>query len=289
MSESELADRYRTRIESAGTREARVDEVTARGLQRLGEGLWVTLTVVPEHPGAMHLDSRTADQMLGWQRSLVRPSLWDGPMFERLDSRIGVHCTELLYEHQTTGEADYRFLQLHDDGSGFAAAAFMNPEEPSIRKHDDPTDGHGLPLSDVGLTAYLIEELNLLSQHAVANTGTWGTAIAEATVTLTGEYRGRPLLLCRLDAIENFTPVRPTRVVHTTPTSRRAVDLTEITSGARGLLAATYLVLAELQQAFGVAEAPFIDVDGNLLLSQVPQRNRPAAQQWVDHTGATTA
>jgi len=290
MSESELADAYRSRFERVGTREARIDEITQLGVTRLDEGLWVTLTVVPEHPGQMHIDANTVSNLRGWQSGLERPSLWDGPIFERLDGRIAVHSVELLHErYGAEEEAVHRFLHLHDDGSGFGAAAFFMPDSVKVGGPFDPTNGEGLPLSEIGMTAYLIEELHLLAQHAVDNTGTWGTAVAHATVTRLGSDSVRPLVLCRLDAIQEYSPVQPVRIVRDTPTARRAIDLTDITGSARGLLAAAYLILAELQQTFGVAETPYISADGSLRINQIPGRLRQEADRWARHVDAPSA
>ncbi len=273
LTESEVADAYRRRFAEAAAREARVSEVEETGRARVpGTGeAWLAVTVVPtsELSGSMSTERmrqhedwlRTTQAALAPTSILRRVSLYSTPALRRIDA-------------EDTGidrEPRNAFLQLHLDGSGYAATVIGRPYP---RSEIQPAGLHlavfGLaddavlcPIDDEQLTVDLLAAVQILASHAIS-VGGGGDAFVRAMLTPAFHtVIPVPLFLLQTRAMLPDM-LANTRLVLQPGASEHSVDLVETSRPSRELLVAVFPLLTDLVADFGRPEPYQIGADGSL-------------------------
>lgn len=75
MSESQIADRCRSKFSAAESQARRVDDLTYEALDDLRTAearAWLVLTLVPTQPGARRITHESVDEAENWYRTLDR-------------------------------------------------------------------------------------------------------------------------------------------------------------------------------------------------------------------------
>jgi len=284
MHQSEVADRYRQREDRRGGRLARLDQVVRDGRGLLEPKGWLTVALVPEHPGSLRISRDTLSMARTWLDPWKqRMSLWGSAPFDGLTVRVGYRSLQLVSDWQVQHEtSNYTFVEIHDDGSGFAAWPLETHGLMDARL--DP-DRNTFPFTALAVTSLTIEFVKLLAEHALHNTATWGNATVEVALTPPADQR---LLLCDSTDVRRLHPVENARRSQRDARVRRELNMDDTTTTTAGMLAAVETLTGDLFQTFGVPANPNLDPDGNIRLNQVPAHNRTAVQAWTKTNGAGT-
>jgi hypothetical protein len=257
LSESEVADAYRSRFESTRAQVARLDEVRRQGDEALPsneDACWLTTTLVPDLPGQLSLSKSLVAEAGELPRALGIPRLTQSALMHYATrTRVGHRRVIVHIGEDQHGAPMGGLLHLHTDGSAFAALEIGGRPRPEWVGGERPSEVH---VDDEMLVQEVVGLIATLVGHATP-CGVEGIAAIELALTSDlpmslvhgrGEFRQggswneRPLLVA--------------------PTSRRTVDLSAVATGPVALLAATSLCLADLFQGFGVIEPPQVTADG---------------------------
>lgn len=281
--ESEVADAYRSRFESARGRVAEVDSVAREGradVESMGDWdtAWLLVSLVPEQPGSLTLDHHSPQRIATELRERPHPLAWRASASLRQKSTQQTTGFRRVVVTQGKNHESGRFghsrWHLHTNGAGFAAVwvgrnrtdADWNPIEPIQFLVDDET-----------LVIELTQVLAALAEHAFTRCGSGPVGL------------GRAELFCR-DQQGQLAPVHlvyhrgtfPSDVegpgFASLPPSERTLDLGAIQASPVELLIAARLFLTDLVQSLGVAECWQIDAEGRL-------RRRYFRSDWMKQIG----
>jgi hypothetical protein len=267
MAEPEVAEAYRRRDRVAGSQRARVDELRDELEIELSLGWWLTVTVVPDHPGRWPVDLATVEmaRQAYWHRDLPLPLLSRAEFPQLAASRVGA----VLLGHNLDREAGtimQRAALLADDGSACV----------SVELNWEADEDGTAPIYDETLTASAAQALAICSQH---------TSDAGAGDLL--------LISARLSRIDG-ADVPDVALAHTragggrygsshlSAPTRSPVSSMRRPVGATRLLIATREALAPVLQSFGHAESYQIATDGQLRRPYWSNANRGRLEGWAD-------
>jgi hypothetical protein len=257
LSESEVADAYRSRFQQAAAQVERLDGIFREGTAALDLGghAWLAIAMAPLSPGKMEIRQRTIrEAQTGW----IGP--WASGTFGRtafamggFDVSAGVGRIVISAGRDAQSiKSQAGHAELYQDGAGFAAV-------PTSELASGPRRDFGVFVDDETLVNGAVSALGLLVDHASHRCGAVGDAIAEAQIVgpdarpyLIGHHRQGPW--------HEWTGARR---VSSFPTSRHQINLEDCRS-AQGLLIAARMFLTDVFQVFGVAEVPQITADGEL-------------------------
>lgn len=296
MTESQLADAYRSRMRDAAAQDARLEAVGREGRARLSRHrLWLTLVFVPNARGDMALSQRRLEQLSEWvqQRPVFEP-------FEKLLARPLVVTTRarraVVARAPTAGapgvEAD--IAELHTDGAGFCAVPIashkLNVAGGSVQITPQDLDADRL-------VAAAVQVAGLLADHARSNVGLVGDAVAELRVENerssagaggSGSSSGRgPVRIVRFDAAAaSLMPYPDSREVAVPPTSQRTVSIEHLAASPTEQLAAARLLLLDVFAEAGVPEVPHVSPDGSVRIEAWNPAHRDAVRRWAEANGA---
>ncbi|WP_431994881.1 AlbA family DNA-binding domain-containing protein [Streptomyces griseoflavus] len=288
LTEADVATAYRARFTAAAEREQRladieedlVDALAARTTPHL------IVTVVPEQPGDMVIDSARFDR---YQRELLGTQLHLGQQVSNF-GRVRVGPRRLIV---TEGAGRYSArAELHRDGSA-AIALPLNG-----RIHVDDYEEARLHTAEPGDVVYpLLCALPFLAAHARDRAAAQG--LAQASVTLVADMAAHPsqarvvefdrpdIVPFRVDRIDPATgrprPLTPESYPHATAAA--GVLLDNLADQGRGLLQATAALADELLQAYGYPETGLITRAGKLNPAGFSQRTSGAVAQWAEQHG----
>lgn len=265
LSETEVADLYRSRFTAEATQRQRLDQIHLEGLEHIAaaESLWLTVCLVPDVPGTMRLDRAALKQLRGFAEKYNDG--FGSMVFGGFDIATGLRRVNIR-TGPDVGLSTVAQVELHTDGSAFAAAAVWNltADTPQGRLADGSDETPWL--EDEHLVTQLIALMRLSVEHAVEHCGVGRDAAVR--VSLNGYDRGdgryrypaRLMHRRRLGLIEPRSRVevpRPAVSLHT-------IDVASCFGAGRELLVGCRLVLTDIYQAFGVPEVEQISEDGAL-------------------------
>lgn len=277
LTEAEVAAMYRDRETRIANRQERVGEIAAHGFDGTDTsvGPWLTVTVVPEHPGRMTINRKTREAIKEWAGLYKRPSPED-PTSGFLQSSLAGDPDVLVGrgvfwvgERSRIGGEGPRgpFLELHSDGSGFAACSLQ------ARPHDPEQGGVYLPY----LAPAAGQMLRILVAHATENCGTFGTALALANL------HGVEMQLVS-DALGGafIEGVGEERKIKGPLEHRITISLDDIHGSPRELVSASSLLLEGIVHAFGLPEVLAFTPEGQIRSNYVKGNSY---QGWAEENG----
>lgn len=287
LSESEVADAYRNRFKIADEIVAQVKRVEDTGVARLdlSEFPWLVLSLVPDSPGEMELRHRTVRQLQEWVERYPYPLLSYVPLAQgQFRAYTGVRrvIASQVVDNQS-GLSTYGHLELHTDGSGFAATPIW-----SARREEAELD---LRIDDELLVGETAAMLDVLVAHATSNTHTSGTAVVRIRViskvrSLSANVEFRPMRLTHSRGFASSGILSPYPCEEPTP-SEHSVDLGAIRDSRQELLVSVRLILSDVFQAFGYPEILQIDAEGSLRWPYINNESRPRIRAWCETNGVT--
>lgn len=255
LSETEVADAYRSRFAAEASQSKRLAEVHAEGVERLdvSERLWLTASLVPNTPGQTQIDRagmarfrQMAEKYNGGFGSMVFGGFDLAPGFRRV----------VIRTREEAGHSRTAHVELHTDGSGFAAAEVWDQASAQRPGRLSPGGANERTpwLRDEYLVTQLIGLVRLLVEHAVTHAAVTGDGALR--VSLDGFQRkdGHFLYPLRIMHYRNhgipeprFEVLRPPVSLHTIDVAASAVAMSELLVSAR-------LAMTDIFQAFGVPE-----------------------------------
>lgn len=291
LTETEVATAYRRRFQQLterGDRIVHVDQDVEDTADRLSEDIHIegqgtallTVALVPDIPGDMAIDNNTL-QRVRHQELAAAPLIGrTEPTFTQ--TTVGPRRIILL-DHDP---ASY-IAELHSDGSGAWAVALS--AWPLDTSETNPWP-HGADTDDI--VTLVMSALRHLAHHAVTRTGASGTTAIRARllsrtrsrspIALRGGPRWQPIHL----AHERQIPGQPTALRVSTTANRTATGhahalLDDLADGGTGLVQATSLLVGDLFQHYGLAEAPQITRDGTLNTPAWAEPERTRIITWA--------
>ncbi|MCW2904649.1 MAG: hypothetical protein JWO67_6914 [Streptosporangiaceae bacterium] len=300
LTETEVATAYRRRFQQLterGDRIVHVDQDAEDTADHLSEDIHVhgqgaallTVALVPDIPGNMAIDNHTVRHVTEQELRTVPLLGRTGETFTQ--TRVGPRRIILLDQEQP---ASY-VAELHSDGSG--AWAVTLSAWPLETNETNPWP-HGADTDEI--VTLVMSALRHLARHAATRTGASGTTAIRARlvsrtrshspIALPGGHRWQAIHL----AHERKVPGQPTALRVSTTANRTATGhahalLDDLADGGTGLVQAASLLVGDLFQHYGLAEAPQITRDGTINPSAWAEPERIRITTWAQQAGVTAS
>ncbi|MFI2207750.1 helix-turn-helix domain-containing protein [Streptomyces sp. NPDC020192] len=300
LTETEVATAYRRRFQQLnerGDRIVHVDQDAENTADHLAEDIHIhgqgtallTLALVPDIPGDMAIDNHTV-------RHVTEQELHSVPLLGRANetftqSRVGPRRIILLDQEQPANHV----AELHSDGSGSWAvtlsAWLLETSETNPWPHGADTDE---------IVTLVMSGLRHLARHAVTRTGASGTTAIRARllsrththspVALPGGPRWQAIHLAHERQVPGQqTALRVSTTANRTATGHAHALLDDLADGGTGLAQATSLLLSDLFQHYGLAEASQITREGTINTSAWAEPERSRITAWANQAGVTAS
>ena len=283
LSEPEVAERYRRRLDTQSAESARIEAVIASGADAIGRtsGVWLFVAIVPEAPIHGRLDKATVERIDRWQRSNVPTS----PLGRTLPAHgRGIPApgrvvfTGSLFSSEED-ETDVRdaLVELYIDGGAFAAV----PIGLRTTGEEDARQVGEITLVDDGILL-----MDLALRWCAAEAGAWGTArVVMGFIDADGPdgVLGRPIELVQSDT-GTVHRIRPSRTVAGRVRSETVADLS-VTLTVQQRLSVLHQSLAGLLHWFGLPEPAQILADGSIVPRQFTMPRYREAEAWATANG----
>ena len=267
---------YRDRFRGERQQIDRLEQLTGEALGRLDKGTpesldpWLVASLVPNSPGDMTMSFPGVAQMQHWAHNEhSNNDLMEG-FFQEMPPAVGVSVQRYTLSSSADRGKPLRYdnAVCYVDGAG-AAARQLHVER--------QRDGRPVLLAP-RLVFATVGALRLLGRHAVHNAGARGDAAVEVRVI------GPHMLLGYshdglVEYYRNALLIREAR-------ARLTLPLASLTGDAQDVLIAARLALADVFNAFGLAESPYIAPDGTLRLRYFPSGYH--ADAWAERHGVAT-
>lgn len=274
LSESEVADSYRSRFISGEQRAERLDAVQNAGAEMLAETrVWVTTALVPMVPGSFTVRRRTMGELLNaaarWYRQDFTSHTFVGqPQAEAAVGRVVIYADRKEGSRKSTsGHAE-----LYTDGSAFAATPVGGIQSSAIVAY----------VEDEWMVEAAIATAALCVEFATERAGAVGDAYMSTSIIaspLVGE-----LELAHTRMMGARTTFAGTHRVSGDHVSRSLISLEDAATPAGRLVVARNL-LSEVFQWFGYPEVPQITEDGKLRSRYIANQNKKLVGTWAAANG----
>lgn len=299
MTEAEVATAYRRRFQQLAEREQRITDVDNdiddtvdrlapdHGLRHDEEAL-LTVSLVPDIPGEMIIDNRALQRVSSQELSRIQLIGRGNASFGQ--TTVGPRRI-VLFDQQPA-----RFIaELHSDGSGAWAATLP-------AQHVEPTDHdpwtRGTDTDDI--VTIVMSALRHIAQHAVTRTGASGTVAlrvqlqsrtrSHSPILLAGAPQQQAMHLTHERTVPgSSTAVRAGRTANRSATGHTHALLDDLADGGTALVQAASLLLGDLFQHYGLAEAPQISHDGTINPTAWAEPERTRITTWAQQAGIATA
>jgi hypothetical protein len=260
LSEPEVADMYRDRFTVAGGQAGRLNRILAEGLDAmdLSEEAFVAVALVPTGAGSMSIDLARVAAVGEWARTEIGPANWFEGFFDAQarpgTPGVAAHRVTLTTIYETNGPPGWVYVELYDDGAGFACHRLTDP-----RRGWQGGERPGAWILNVALLFQLARSLLLLGRHAGETCGAWGDALVEARVV--SEQPSRLAYQGPHNMVDEIAGGRelPSPVV-----SRRTAVIDGLVRPGTQLLVTVRLLATDLFHAYGSPEVRQITPDGRL-------------------------
>jgi hypothetical protein len=273
LSESEVADAYRSRFISGAERAERLDVVQNDGAEMLAETqVWVTTALVPVVAGSFTVRRRSMVELqtaaVRWYRQDYASHAFVGqPQAEAAVGRIVIYSDRKVGTRKSTsGHAE-----LHTDGSAFAATPVGGRQPSSAVSF----------VEDEWMVEAAIATTALCVEFATERAGAVGDAYMITSVIAS------PLLeleLAHTRMMGARTTFSGTHRVSGDHASRSLISL-EDASTPVGRLVVARMLLTDVFQWFGYPEVPQITEDGKLRAPYIAHQNRKLVETWAAANG----
>lgn len=275
MSESQIADRYRSRFSAAEGQARRVEDVTDAALDDLRSAearVWLVLTIVPAQPGARRITQESVDEAENWYRTLDRlpfAHMW----IETYSARVGFRRVVIRSPHPSDPARSARIhLELHADGSSVVALelAIASNDRTLPAVHDDELAEGVIAATQLG-TSYAVD---------LVQTGGDAAVRAQLFFPLEDHYvnnehrKPRAISLMGGSWLERPTPMSsaaPRRV-----SADLTISLDDAARNERGLLATAGMIAEALFQHLGLVDSVYLGPEGSVRIHawSAPERDR---------------
>ena len=283
LSEPEVAERYRRRLDTQAAESARIEAVIASGANAIGRasGVWLFVAIVPETPIHGRLDKTTVERIDRWQRSNGQAS----PLGRTLPAHgRGIPAPGRVVftgslSSSEEDETDIRdaLVELYIDGGAFVAVPIglrTTGEEDARQVGEITLVDDGFLLVDEALT------------WCASEAGAWGTARVVMGFMEAGSSDGSlgaPIELVQSDA-GTVRRVRPSRRLASQVRAEAVADLSA-TLAVQQRLAVLHQLLAGILQWFGLAEPAQVRPDGSLVTRQFTMARHQEVSSWAQEHG----
>lgn len=285
LSEPEVAERYRRRLDTQAAESARIEAVIASGANAIGRasGVWLFVAIVPETPIHGRLDKTTVERIDRWQRSNGQAS----PLGRTLPAHgRGIPAPERVVftgslSSSEEDETDIRdaLVELYIDGGAFVAV----PIGLRTTGEEDARQVGEITLVDDGILL-----MDLALRWCAAEAGAWGTArvvMGFIDADGPGGVLGRLIELVQSDT-GTVHRVRPSRTVTGRVHSETVADL-GVTLTVQQRLSVLHQALAGLLHWFGLPEPAQILADGSIVPRQFTMSRYREAEAWATANGVS--
>jgi hypothetical protein len=297
LTEGEVAARYRDRFAARVDQLERMDRAHAEGSARLRRRLrvWLAMSAVPSLPGEQ-VPGRAA---LATTRQRVQacaaslPREWGLSWFAdgSVPAVAGLRRVILSNVQPYAGTSDDAHLELHHDGSGFAALVVGDEDEP--QEGVPSQDTAGVYALNLELAAHGL--VTVLAAHA-AGVGAGGELALRAELLL--PLKRRPGVGVSPTAVHAPRQVsgmmlpeaqipRSLRLTQTAAASTAAA-LDELALDPRAAVCAAHRLAADVLGEFGVPEPLLLRSDGTVEPRGVARDPEPILT-WAQRVGALTS
>lgn len=265
LSEPEIAAMYRLRDQHAGDLQGQLQELAARSFSGVDrdQGPWLTVTLVPEHPGTLEINQRRLNEM---KRAYVSRDVSDiesyGAYFEWVRPSRGKYTVgEGPYAAVESPLPRYGYAELGTDGAGSYAVRLIDIGEVRRSNSGQPQDTTvSQVVSDESLALRILTGLRRLASHARDTTGAAGSVVAQVHLA---PAPGRTLEIGHT----RYHGMAQTRSATSTPgiaVAETAASLDDLADSGPELVAAAARLLDELGTSFGIAEMGQLTQDGTV-------------------------
>lgn len=279
LPESEVADRYRRRLERARADVDRADQMLEFAQPLLDpEQSWLVAVLVPAVPGRIEIRRRTLAEAN--QRWYAR---WSSDEFgRRVFGDTGVYAEAgvgrvILSSVRDGNNRISRFghAELYADGSGLAAVRLWGPIDRTRAPAGIPPEN--VYVDEENLVDRAVALVGLLGEHASVHAGVAGDAITRMRIV---PRHNVGILLSHFrtfGAMSVLGTMQPLRDFEWPPHVVALEDLLE----QRGRLIAARLLLTDIVQAFGLAEVHQITPAGALRIRYFNEQNAQQFRRWA--------
>lgn len=272
LSESEVAEAYRTRFAGLSSRIEEAARVEAKFAARHSmDELFVVVTLVPDAPGGFTVDA-AALQAFQLSNASQQAGAFGIPV--RRFSRSTVRHRRLVGTGSLEPSKPYSrgACELHENGNG----AFSTAVSSTVSGNEDP----GAALVDTQwLTLGIGAGLRFLAHHAQSRAATGGHATVRATIWPVI----RPVALVSNLGWPNEQVGGET--VTEQPYADTVADIDDLSEGGVGLVATTHRLASELFQSFGAPEVAQVTAAGGVRLPYWHRSGQEDIKRWAAAAG----
>ncbi|MFE7529375.1 helix-turn-helix domain-containing protein [Kitasatospora sp. NPDC057542] len=293
LTEIEVATAYRRRFQQLTERGERIEHVdndiedTTDHLvddvrvHRMGRAL-LTVALVPDVPGDMIIDNRALQRVTEQELRAVPLLGRTGPTFTQ--TRVGPRRIVLLDD-----DPAWCVAELHSDGSG---AWGMSLETWLLETSETNPWGQGADTDEI--VTLVMSALRHLAQHAATRAGASGTAAirtrlisrtaTNSPVPAITASRWQPIHLAHQRLVSGKAQ-RSGVTARRIATGQAHALVDDLADGGTGLVQAASLLIGDLFQHYGLAEAPQITRDGTINASAWASDERARILTWARQAG----
>ena len=280
LAESEVADAYRARFLSGEQRAERLNVVLNAGQTTLGDGVWLSMALVPVVAGSFAISHPSMRQELSnasqrwYGQGFASHVFTTSPQCEAALGRV-VLCTGHWNGHRTSTSGH---AEMHKDGSVFVATIVGGHLQRGLALGMQPTTWS---VDDEMLVEQAIAAVSLAVEFASERAGATGDAYISASIVTVGAPADVELIHVRQGPPMQFSGShRVSGVEHSTV----LISLDDAAT-AQGRLVIARLALMGIFQWFGYPEVPQINDAGKLRRPYFGHQHRPAVERWAAANG----
>jgi hypothetical protein len=259
LNEPEIADMYRDRFMVAAGQAARIDRVLSDGLgaMDLSEEAFIGVALVPTGRGSMPIDLARVAAIGEWARTEIGPARWFDGFFESQvppgAPGVAAHRVTLTTIYEANEAPGWVYVELYDDGTGFAGHRLTDPRRAWQGEHPDAWILNELVLFELSRC------LLLLGRHAGENCGAWGDALIEARIV-----SAEPSRLAFIGPHNHVAEITGGRPLPSPVVSRHTGVIDGLARPGAQLLVTTRMLATDLFHAYGSPEVRQVTADGRL-------------------------
>ncbi|WP_328468911.1 ATP-binding protein [Actinoplanes sp. NBC_00393] len=273
LGEAEIAEAYRVRFAGLADQFARVATIEAELLPRLAsEGIFVVITLVPDMPGEMTIDTAAFDafQLGNASRQL---SAFGIPMGGFMQSTVRRRRLVATSSPEISQPTTNKVCELHADGSGAFAKSVESVSRDDVQRQERFVDSDQLVMG-------IATGLRRLGRHARDTAGAGGLANMQATV-----WTRTPTKLMLVSSVGWPNEPVGRGFIEGNVTSDSVADLDDLAVDGPGLVAATWRLANGLFQDFGTPETMLVTREGGIRLPYWYRDVQAPIRQWAAEFG----
>lgn len=284
LSEPEIAAMYRLRDQHLGQLQARLDDLAASSRTKVDHdnAPWLTVTLVPEHPGQLEINQRRLNELTkAYRNQDVSDIEHYGVHFEWVRPARGKYVAgEGPYAPLGSPLPQYAYAEFGTDGAGSYAVRLIDLEQVR-RSNSGLAQDATAPwiVSDEAMAILVLTGLRRLAAHARDTAGAAGSAVMRVLLQSPG---ARKLEIGHTR--EWFSPRSRSEIpaIGSIVVAETAASLDDLADPGPALVAAAARLLDELGTSFGIAEMGQLTPDGAIRRRcwKEPQRLLAWAEQY---------